>query len=298
MFNRSGDRAWSVAFQLQKQFHRGVELSAAYTYTDARDQQSTPVDGAYENLSASPLDGTWEHLNFRTSIYSRPHEVTLTGTFDLPLKFNLGLSYVGFSGDPITYIVLGDANGDGIDNLFGHSYDNDPIYVPRNAGDITLIDPAQYPTLHRIIQQEPCLARQRGRLMDRNGCRQPWINLLNARVTKMFPTVHGQSLELSTDLFNLLSLIDHDWGQVRFTVEDFGTGSLGKVSLLELVGYDKKHGRGVYNLLTPHFRQVDPGASRWRLRLSGGTRSDSQWTRPRLEPSSCAPKGARSRADP
>jgi hypothetical protein len=268
MFNRSGDRAWSLALQLQKRFPQGTELGAAYTYTDARDRQSTPANDSYDNLTASPLDGTWEHPNLRTSIYSRPHKVALTGTFDLPLKLHLGLFYTGFSGDPVTYIVLGDANGDGIDNLFGHTNDNDPVYVPKDAGDITLANPADYPALERIIRRESCLRRQRGRLLERNSCRQPWFTSLDARLTKVLPTTHGQSLELSADVFNLLNLLDRDWGLARFNFEDFGTGSFGRVSLLELVGYDVEHGRGVYNVLAPHFRQVDPEGSRWRLRLS------------------------------
>jgi hypothetical protein len=268
MLNRSGDRAWSLALQVQKRFPQGTELGAAYTYTDARDRQSTPANDSYDNLTASPLDGTWEHPNLRTSIYSRPHKVALTGTFDLPLKLHLGLFYTGFSGDPITYIVLGDANGDGIDNLFGHTNDNDPVYVPKDAGDITLANPADYPALEEIIRREPCLRRQRGRLLERNSCRQPWFTSLDARLTKVLPTTHGQSLELSTDVFNLLNLLDRDWGLVRFNFEDFGTGSFGRVSLLELVGYDVEHGRGVYNVLAPHFREVDSEGSRWRLRLN------------------------------
>ena len=226
MLNRSGDRAWSLALQLQKRFPQGTELGAAYTYTDARDRQSTPADQSYDNLTASSLDGTWEHPNLRTSIYSRPHKVALMGTFDLPLKFDLGFFYTGFSGDPVTYIVLGDANGDGIDNLFDHTHDNDPVYVPKDAGDITLANPADYPALERIIRREPCLRRQRGRLLERNSCRQPWVTSLDARLTKVLPTAHGQSLELSADVFNLLNLLDRDWGLARFNFEDFGDRQL------------------------------------------------------------------------
>jgi hypothetical protein len=268
MFNRSGDRAWSVAFQLQKRFPQGTELSAAYTYTDARDRQSTPADQSYANLTASPLDGTWERPNLRTSIYSRPHKIAFTGTFDLPFKLDLGLFYTGLSGDPITYLVLGDANADGIDNLFDHTNDNDAVYVPKDAGDITLANPADYPLLEQFIQHEPCLRRQRGRVLGRNSCRQAWINSLDARVTKVVPTAHGQALELSADLFNLLNLLDGDWGLTHFTYGDVGTGDFGRVSLLELVGYDVEHGRGVYNVIQPHVREIDPDRSRWRLRLS------------------------------
>jgi hypothetical protein len=268
MFNRSGARAWSLALQLQKRFLPGTELGAAYTYTDARDRQSTPADQSYENLTASPLDGTWAHPNLRTSIYSRPHKVMFTGTFDLPLRFALGFIYTGFSGDPLTYIVLGDANADGIDNLFGNTGDNDPVYVPRDASDITLADPTEYDTLERIIGRESCLHRQRGRLLKRNSCRQPWINSLDVRLTKALPAGHGQSLELSADIFNFLNLLDRGWGLQRFTFQELGTGSFGRVSLLRLVGYDPEHGRGIYRVLAPHLQEIDSEASRWRLRLS------------------------------
>jgi Carboxypeptidase regulatory-like domain/TonB dependent receptor len=258
MFSRSGDRAWSLAFQLQKRFSNGTELDAAYTYTDARDRQSTPVDGALDNLTASPLDGSWAEPNLRTSIYSRPHKVTVTGTFDLPLKLQLGLFYLGLSGDPLTYVVSGDANADGLEN--------DAVYLPKTADDITLADPADYPRLDSIVQREPCLRRQRGRILERNSCRQPWANDLDARLTKVLTTVHGQSLEISADVFNLLSLLDRDWGQTRFTTTD-GAG-LDEARLLEQVGYDALRGRGVYHLLEPHFRDIDRAQSRWRLRLS------------------------------
>jgi hypothetical protein len=268
MFNRSGDRAWSLAVQLQKRFPQGTELGAAYAYTDARDRQSSLADGPYDNLTGSPLDGTWERPNLRTSIYSRPHKVTLTGTFDLPLKLDLGFVYTGFSGDPFSYIVLGDANADGMDNLFDPPRDNDPVYVPKDAGDITLADPADYPTLDRVIQQERCLQRQRGHLLHRNSCRQPWVSFLNARLTKILPTARGQALELSADVFNLLNMVDGGWGLVRFTAGDVETGGLGRVSLLQLVGYDVEHARGVYHVLPPRFRQIDAESSRWRVRLS------------------------------
>jgi hypothetical protein len=266
--NGSGDRAWSLAFQLQKQFGGGTSLSAAYAYTDAKDRVSAPGDLAYDNLSATPLDGTWEHRNLRPSIYGRPHKVTLVGTFDLPLKLQLGLQYNAFSGDALTYVVLGDANADGLDNLFDHSRDNDAVYVPRGQGDITLADPADYPRLEEVIQEEPCLRHQRGRILQRNSCRQPWISSLDARLTKVLPTFHGHALDVSADLFNVLNFVNRDWGLFRITEGGVGNGNIGEANLLQLVGYDSANGRGIYNFLAPQLRHIVPDASRWSLRLS------------------------------
>jgi hypothetical protein len=80
------------------------------------------------------------------------------------------------------------------------------------------------------------------------------------------PTARGQSLELSADCFNLLNLLDRDWGLVRFTSGD--SGGFAQTRLLELEGYDDAHGRGIYHLLAPTLREVDQAQSRWRLRLS------------------------------
>jgi hypothetical protein len=267
--NSSGDRAYSLAFQLQKRFAAGVGLSAAYAYTDTRDRTSSPAITGRGNLGNSPLDGTWESPNLRTSLWSRPHKVTLVGTADLPLKLRLGLSYIGVSGTPLTYIVSGDANADGLDNI-DFSRHNDPVYVPRDASDITLADPDDYDAvLAPFIDSEQCLRTQRGRLLQRNSCRNPWVDRLDGRLSKVVPTWHGQSLEIMADLFNLLNFIDGDWGRVLQTTDEGGGVANGnRASLLDLVGYDVDRGRGIYRVLTPRLRELDVDATRWRLQLS------------------------------
>ena len=96
--NGSGDRAFSATAQLEKRFANGTELSAAYTYTDAKDRMSPDEDRARpqrrlhaaERHAGAPRD-------LRTSLWERPHKVTLVGTTDLPLGFRLGLIYIGMS---------------------------------------------------------------------------------------------------------------------------------------------------------------------------------------------------------
>jgi hypothetical protein len=40
------------------------------------------------------------------------------------------------------------------------------------------------------------------------------------------------------------------------------------VSLLELVGYDRANGRGIYHVLAPPRHELDVHATRWRMQLS------------------------------
>jgi hypothetical protein len=268
MTNSSGNRAYTVALQLRKRFGTGGDILAAYSYTDAKNRSDLPGLSGRGNLGFSVLDGTWEEPSLRTALWSRPHKVTLLATTDLPLGLHLGVTYIGLSGTPLTYTVNGDANGDGFDDLGNGRY-NDAVYVPRDAGDITLAEGADFAALDRIIDSVPCLSEQRGALLRRNSCRNPWSNRIDARLSEALPGLHGRSLELVADVFNLPNLIDHDWGQVRQAVDDFGATSRGnRVALLELVGYDQARERGVYNVLAPRRHEVDVEATRWRVRLS------------------------------
>ena len=270
--NGRGDRAYSLTGQLQKRFGNGTELSVAYTYTDAKDRMSAAGDFAFTNLGSTPVDGTLENRNLRTAFWDTPHKVTLIGTFNLPLDVGLSLIYSGSSGGPYTYVVRGDANADGVGDPNDYRL-NDAIYVPRDASDITLATPGDFAKLDQYIQAEACLRSQRGQVFQRNSCRDAWVNLTSARLTKVFPLFHGHSLQVSADIFNLLNLLNSDWGVVRRTVDEFGGRVPGhEIDVLELIGYDTANSRGVYrvlpNALTPTQHRIFPNLSRWRLQLS------------------------------
>ena len=81
---------------------------------------------------------------------------------------------------------------------------------------------------------------------------------MNARLSKVFPTVRGQSIEMIADFFNLPNLLDRDWGIRRSTA---GTAILG------LVGYDAAKGRGIYEFGPRDPKRRDIEATRWRMQL-------------------------------
>ncbi len=263
--NARGNQAVVITAQLQKRFANGTEIGGSYTYGRSRDRLSPGADNTDGDVDFTPLDGTLESRSITTSLWEVPHRVTLLATANLPLDIRLSFFYEGRSGTSFSYGVVGDANADGFPN-------DDIVYVPRDVrpgGDVSLavLDEAagtfvpaaaaEYDKLDRFIEDEGCLREQRGRIMGRNSCRNPWVNNTNLRFSKVFRTLPGQSMELMLDVFNFLNLLDGDWGLVR-GVE--GTG------LLELVGYDAARGRGIYNLAIPR-HAVDGDASRWRMQL-------------------------------
>jgi outer membrane receptor protein involved in Fe transport len=265
--NRSADKAYNFTAQLQKAFSNGVAFSAAYTYSNAKDLITLTSSVATSNLANTSLDGTLENRNLRTSGLDVPHKITLSGSADLAFGIQGSVIYNGRSGTPYTYTVTGDANGDAITV-------NDIMYVPTDINDITLpaaTAVADWDRLNTYIASEPCLRSQRGRIMERNTCRNPWVSFVNVRLAKIIPTRGGQSLEISSDVFNLLNLLDRSWGIVR---ENQG---FEERPLLAFAGYDTRgtpsqaDDRGRYTVPTlatlPPLNRAQVAASRWRIQL-------------------------------
>ena len=195
-----------------------------------------------------------------------PGVVYNAGLLDLAAAYTK--NYFGWGGTTVSaywesrtignasYLFAADMNGD--------SGTNDLIYVPKDAGDITLEDPTTFARLDTLIRSDPCLQRQRGRLLERNSCHNPWVHDMQLRLARRFALTTGRELEITVDLFNVLNFVNGEWGLPTQVVVG-GEGHV--VPLLQLTGYDEAHGRGVYRLV-PVYRQVDGGA-RWRFQLGG-----------------------------
>jgi len=255
--NKSADRATQLSFQLQKQFANGLEFNAAYTYSHVLDLFSYTSDISGSNFNFGALDGTIANRNLRTSVYDRPNKVTISGTVNIPFDIRFSLIYAGISGSPFTYVVANDVNGDGVGG-------NDPVYVPKDASDIEMKNGAtDYAKLDAFINGEPCLRNARGTLLERDTCRNPWQNSLNARLSKVVPTIHGQSVEITIDMLNVLNFINSSWGLVR------QTSSFEEANLIRLAGYDPVAQRGVYTLNLPVKNAVALNSlgSRWVFQL-------------------------------
>jgi hypothetical protein len=255
--NKSADRATQLSLQLQKRFDNGIEFDAAYTYSHVLDLFSYTSDISGSNFAFGALDGTIANRNLRTSVYDRPNKVSISGTVNAPFDVRFSLIYTGISGTPFTYVVANDVNGDGVGG-------NDPVYVPTGPSDIEMKNgAADYAKLDSYINGEPCLRDNRGRLLPRDTCRNPWQNLLNARLSKVVGTFGGQSVEITMDMLNVLNFINSSWGLTRVT------GAFEEQNLLRLSGYDAAAGRGVYTLNLPVKNAVTLNSigSRWVFQL-------------------------------
>lgn len=244
--NLSKDYAYDVTGELRKT-GRFLDVTAAASVGHTRDVQSPrPVSALLIDdwRFARPVAGRLDEMSVTTSDYDQPVRVRASGTIHSPWQrrqTNLSFYYVGGSGFPYTY-VAGGAGGRGDLNADG-AVGNDPIYIPRSAADTTEIRFGGTPTqiaaeqeaFDRFIDTAPCLERQRGRIMARNSCRTPWMNLTNVAVRQALSGNDVRALTLELQVFNVLNLLNPRWGRVQLPTGAVPT-STNQVALLTQTG--------------------------------------------------------------
>ena len=244
--NESKDYAYDLTGKLRRT-GRLADVSAAVSFGHARDVQSPrPVSALLIDdwRYARPVASRVDDASLTTSDYDQPIRARAWGTLHSPwqrLRTDLSFYYVGGSGFPYTYVAggagsRGDLNADGATG-------NDPIYIPHSATDTTEIRfsgtatqvAAQQAAFDQFIATAPCLDRQRGRIMARNSCRTPWMNLTNLAVRQALPGAPAQAFVLELQVFNVLNLLNSRWGRVQFPTGAMPT-STNQVALLSQVG--------------------------------------------------------------
>jgi hypothetical protein len=133
--------------------------------------------------------------------------------------------YTGVSGAPHDY-VYGSSGGSSSDlNADGYNT-NDLFYVPNNALDPNEIQFRQSGTrspatqaqdLENFIAGSPCLRSQRGRIMTRNSCRNPFTHLVDVSVRQRLPAARFGDVSVQWDIFNFGNLLNKNWGKAPFT---------------------------------------------------------------------------------
>jgi hypothetical protein len=222
LLNTSNNSSVTVTGQLQKRFADGWEATLGYTYSNSKDVQSFTSSRAISNWRfGRPYSGSQLEDNATTSAFARPHRLVAGVTYSAPwtqYPTDISLSYVVQSGQSYT-LIAGGASGRGDLNADGNQ--NDPIYVPRNSSEITFVDigartaAVQAAAFDQYLEGEECLLRQRGRVMQRNSCRSPSQQFLNLTVRQSLPQVGRGHLSLEVGVFNLLNVLNKDWGQIR-----------------------------------------------------------------------------------
>jgi hypothetical protein len=236
--NTSRNYAYQLSTRLERRFLRSVAASASYTWSRTRDVQSpSRVNAPGLTLwgDARALSGRHGDLRRGISLNDIPHRLVAAVTFDAPWsRWTTAASfyYVAESGGPFTYLAWGERRGDL--NADGSNL-NDPIYVPRSSSDPEEIvfsgrsdapgadnSPeamaervtAQQTAFEAFIARSHCLREQRGRIVERHSCREPWSHTSIASLRQSVP-IGDRRFELEVDVFNVLNLLNGRWGRYR-----------------------------------------------------------------------------------
>ena len=247
--NGSGDYSYQLTGGLQRKYADRYEGSVFYTYSRVFDVQALTSSTAISQIQfGRPWAGDLLSQDATRSIFEQRHRIVAQGTYSFPTKTDLTLLYYGESGAPYDYTASGDLNGEGFSG-------NDPLYIPKNALDPTeivftptrtyggVVYTAQQmaDAFQRFIEATPCLRNNRGHIVPRNACENPWTNRLNVSARQTLPSFMGQNVSFQLDAFNFLNLLNPRWG-----AQPIG-GSFQLYNLLDYVGRTGSPGSTLLN---------------------------------------------------
>ena len=288
--NSNGDKMYSLTGTLQKAFTEKLEGSVSYTYSQARDVTTTTSSTQGSNFRFQrDVSDTLLNKHTSRSKNDMPHRIVATGSYRLPTNTDFSFIYQGGSGAPYDYVYgAGSGTGSGDANADGQSA-NDLLYVPRSASDPTeilftgyngtaaqqLSAQAQAAALDQFINSVPCLRNNRGKLLTRNICRNPWINEVDISVGQSLTAFGQQNLQLRLDVINFGNLLNEHWGQQAFSDQGNTCGQLCSATILltqtgNLVNAtDRTQTMGIYTFDTNYKRfNAQNASSNYRMQLS------------------------------
>ncbi|HYF02131.1 MAG TPA: hypothetical protein VEC36_02060, partial [Patescibacteria group bacterium] len=276
--SRSEGYQYSLLSQLalspNNPFLKGLSATLAYTNSAAYD-----INAGTNSTANSLWTGTSVSDPNNTQIGRSNFDVTHRILANLSYRVEIfksfpttfGVYYSGNSGRPYS-LTYGrgagnnnDANGDGV--TF-----NDLIYVPNRedlgtkivmetdgSTDLRTQDEiwAQFMS---YIDNNDALRDFRGKIVERNSARAPWINQLDLRIAQSFPSFGNQSIEFTLDIQNLLNLLNPDWGIQKYM-------QFTNIGVVGFRGYDAQDRMRLTFADPDEFLTADTFFSRWRMQL-------------------------------
>ncbi len=287
-----GDYTYSLTGTVQKTFFDNFQGSLAYSYSRTRDVAATTSSTQGSNFRYQrDLSGYQEDRSLTRGKEDMPHRIVATGTWRLKTLTDFSLIYIGNSGAPFDYVyAAGAGSGSGDANADGQSQ-NDLVYVPKDAHDpneilfngfnaapgsaAQLEAAAQADAFDRYIDRVPCLKKNRGKLLSRNACRNPWQNDVDVSVGQSLKAFGQQNLQLRLDVINFGNLLNKRWGWQDFSDQNNTCGPICSATTLltqtgnVVAGRTQQTAQGIYTFnKTMKPWNADNASSNYRMQLS------------------------------
>jgi hypothetical protein len=221
--NRDGAYSQSATFKLEKPVSNGLWGYVAYTTAKAEDFMNAGSIASGSWQGARSVGGNNDLGLSLSSNLVRNRIVGLLGyRLDYGSKrggattFTLG--YVGQQGNPFSYTVAGDLNGDRVSN-------NELIFVPEKGSDIkfssltvngvTYTPEQQQAAYDAFISQDPYLSTRRGQYAERNALDLPYLHRFDLSIAQdVFVKIGGKrnAFQIRADILNFGNMLNNEWG--------------------------------------------------------------------------------------
>ena len=227
-YNDGYARSIAASLRLARQIGDSASVQGSYTWTRAEDNSSYSCCTAFAGFESARtgaegpnfIGGVGEEDRaWGPSDFVREHTFILSGFVRLPLAVQMSANWRLSSGRPWGPEISGDLNGDGVrfnDRPFIYAPEDLPVSVnPTSSTPVAEQIATTRARYQDYLEEHECIGDYVGEIIPRNTCRQPWFNSVDMSFRRKFPTVDGQGLTLSVDLFNVLNGLNNDWGRNR-----------------------------------------------------------------------------------
>lgn len=212
--NTSKGHSWSATASVRRSFRFGLDIYAAYTYSQTRSLYDAASSSQANNWSRTySVDSNSPLLSW--SIYDVPHRLTAQVSYSRRYARLFGttvsLVYQMYSGQrySLCYGESADLNGDLMTG-------NTLVYIPtkQDLTQMTFADATSAERWNEFIESDPYLRAHRGKFSERNALQTPMEHRLDLHIAQdfYFGAKSGRKLQLSLDVVNFGNLLCRDWG--------------------------------------------------------------------------------------
>ncbi len=274
--NTNKGNSWNFTVQFTKPYSKGFQGSIAYSYGETKSlNDALSSQNSSQWRYVANVNGR-NHLDLSRSNFDMGHRLMAFVGYkkEYAKYFATGLSvfYDGVSGKPYSFVY---SNSRAINGEDGNDYAL--IWIPKDRSEINLVDwkdkngnvvktaDQQWTDLDSYINGNSYLKNSRGGYAARNSARLPFESYLDLRVLQDFYINVGNSrhtLQVTLDIFNVLNLLNKEWGVHRFVTNDsYKLVNIEKVD----AGVPSYTYRGTTS--QDQVSSVTDPASRWRMQI-------------------------------
>jgi hypothetical protein len=258
-----------------------LNLNANYMHQDSKSvgDFTSSTAGSQWQFGYISRNGDLLNPELTTSVFQIENRFNASASYNIDtfgFAHNFGLFWVAQTGQPFSFLMGGDINGDGSSN-------NDLLYIPANVivcpasanGAATATSPCrtsggvdQAPITDQWVSflQKFGADPTTNNAPERNSFRAPWTRRLDFSYELGLPQVMGTRISLQADILNVMNLINQDYGVQQFVTNN-------TYIPVNYIGNDPASGRPIYReagtdrLKTESVFSTANLASRWQGRL-------------------------------